>query len=328
MKEFLAAMFVCTLVQECVSAQVGIKSWDQQIMEINALERAGKLATALNAAMKLESEIERSQSKSSLLPSALDRVASLEQDLGRYTDAERHYELSVKAWESIGSTESLGLAKELNNLGTLYSDTSQLSKAESAIRRSLDLRIQLLGPRDPEVALSHSNLATALVREQAYAAAESEARAAIDIWEYSRPQQNHSDLGYSSLAWIALRSGRPQAAVKWARLAIASYHAREGYDRIDLATYNRVLALAQVDAGNLPEARQSFQTSLSLLNEMDRPTTLRVEVLQEYAQLLNRIGERKEAHSLLKRARTEAHEMKGGNTFQSLVDIKAFRGDR
>ena len=121
----------------------------EEARRIQLLEDEGHLPEAIHATSILIATLERSDARAALIPEALDRRASLEQDLGEFAEAEHDYIQAVTLWEAATVPRPLSLATELNNLASLYSSTGQFTKAEGLRRRSLALRV-ILGIRRPE----------------------------------------------------------------------------------------------------------------------------------------------------------------------------------
>jgi tetratricopeptide (TPR) repeat protein len=56
-------------------------------------------------------------------------------------------------------SESLNVAKTLNNMASLYRSQGQYEKAERLYRRALAIKEKVLGSENPEVVASRENLA-------------------------------------------------------------------------------------------------------------------------------------------------------------------------
>lgn len=140
-----------------------------QVQRISHLEQASHLAQAVRETSRWIAKLKRSDPQNPHIPEALDRRASLEQDLGRWREAEHDYTEAIALSEAATPQGSSSLAIQLNNLASLYSSAGQFRKAENLCRRSLALRVQFHGSESPEVALSLSNLAIDLFRQNKYA---------------------------------------------------------------------------------------------------------------------------------------------------------------
>jgi tetratricopeptide (TPR) repeat protein len=80
---------------------------------------------------------------------------------GRYTDAERSFQATVKEAEAFGP-QDLRLATSLNNLAALYHQQGKYDEAEPLYKRSLAIVEKSLGPEHPHMATSLENYAMLL----------------------------------------------------------------------------------------------------------------------------------------------------------------------
>src|SRR5579875_899268 len=287
MKLLISVLSVCIVVPECLPAQdSGPRRVDERIAAIERFEREGNLLAAAGVAEELVKELSKGRPATALRASALDRLASLRQDLGSYVEAQHLYETSVQLWQSLPGAPGSGLATEWNNLASLYSATGQFEKAEAIRRQSLALRLQLFGPDDPEVALSRSNLAADLFRQGKCVEAEQEARSAVAIWDKARPDQNRADLALNTLALIRVHEQDGTSAIQLAQLALARYQRRQGNTPRQRTVYLHTLALAEECGGDWTGAAKSFEQSLSLLQPGRVPPLMQAGLLEDYSRLL------------------------------------------
>ena len=215
-------LFYVAMQQIASSQAATVSRWSDAVKRIHVLENRGDLPAATKVAETLVIDLTRYEPTGTLLPEAVDRVASLQQDQGKYGDAERLYATAVQLWQKRPDSPSTGLATELNNLASLYSEMGQFGKAEATRRHSLTLRLRLLGSGSPEVALSYSNLASDVFRQGKYRDAETLAHQAIEIWRRGPSDKCQDDLGYNTLAMIELHAGDYSLALKFIRGRIAN----------------------------------------------------------------------------------------------------------
>lgn len=90
---FTIALVLCSM---CASAS----DLTEQVKEIQNLEQDGHLLQAIIETSQLIDALTRSDPQSSLIPEALDERASLEQDLGKWADAEHDYAEAISLWEA------------------------------------------------------------------------------------------------------------------------------------------------------------------------------------------------------------------------------------
>ena len=90
---------------------------------------------------------------------ALNSLALLYQDQGRYSDAEPLYKRSFKIYEKALGPDHPSIAVTLNNLAVLYNAQGRYSDAEPLYKRSLAIKEKTLGPYHPSVSNTLTNLA-------------------------------------------------------------------------------------------------------------------------------------------------------------------------
>jgi len=130
-----------------------------QVKAIQKLEQEGNLAQAIIETSKLIDSLKQSDPASLLIPEALDRRASLEQDVGKWAEAEHDYTEAITLWKAATAPRPLSLATEFNNLASLYSSNGQFKKAEDLRRRSLALRLEFSGSIDPILGINRTDAA-------------------------------------------------------------------------------------------------------------------------------------------------------------------------
>ncbi|MGA8598793.1 MAG: tetratricopeptide repeat protein [Bryobacteraceae bacterium] len=321
----------CTLIRTMLilisAAASGAKPdlLTEEIKQIEILEKQGERSKALVAVSRLLEYLRQTDPAYGFLPAAMDRKASLEQDLGRYREAERDYLEAIRLWRSAKTAPSPGLATELNNLASLLSATGRMGEAESLHRESLDLRVRLLGRQSAEVALSYSNLAIDLFRQRRYTEAGGLCHQVLAIWSNNGPEHDRSDLALNTLALIALHDQNSAAALSYALAALA--HRRSGgrTDSYSLAGYEHTVAIAREACGQTDVAEQDFRSALALLNNTatSAPSLARIGLLTDYGQLLNQMRRKKDAKRLLRQAELERTALLRVNGWEHTIDVNA-----
>jgi len=307
------------------SADNAADTWTDRANQIVALENHGQVLQALQAVTRLIEDLRQLEPADALLPSAIDRKASLELDLGKYRDSERDFLEAIKLWKTASDAPSLPLATEFNNLASLYSMTGRMTKAEAFRRSSLELRLRLLHPRDPEIALSYSNLAADLYQQGRYSEGAEFCHKALAIWAKTAPANDRSELALNTMALIELHGGSPQTAFTLALAALARSRADENASPSRIAAYERTVALARAATGRPDLAEQDFRISLQLLNQSSRTADsfMRIDLLTDYARLLKQLNRRKEAKHLMHEAEALKRELARASEQPYTVDVKA-----
>lgn len=296
--------------------------WDESVKQILLSEGRGNLPSATRLAERLVDDLQRDDPGGALLPEVVDRLAHLQRRQGKFEDAQRLYENAVLLWQKRPDSPSTGLATELNNLASLYSETGKFTQAEVTRRQSLTLRLRLLGPAHPQVALSCSNLASDMFRQGKYAEAETLAHEAIEVWERVPLKERGEDLAYDTLAMIRVQAGDYNSALRFIRLALQTYFEQGVTDGARLAEYQHVLALTQEGSGDTQGASRTFQIALADLQQANPAGPIqRLGILRDYALLLRRMGQRREAHKVETEVARESKELSNDHAFKYSVDV-------
>ncbi len=296
----------------------------EQVKVVQNLEQKGHLPEAIIETSKLIDSLKRSDPQSLLIPEALDRRASLEQDLGKWAEAEHDYSEAITLWKAAAAPRPLSLATELNNLASLYSSSGQFRKAEDLRRRSLALRVEFSGSDSPEVALSLSNLAVDLFEQGEYTESAGLCQRALDMWAKGTPARDRSDLVLNTLALIELRSQHISDGLSLALAALKKYEASQNPRKAQVAAYEHTIALAREASGQLAEAQQTFANARKLLEETEHPPAVeQYELFTDYARLLFVLDRNKEAKELLSRAHTVISRLDRTASQRYTVDVDA-----
>jgi len=296
----------------------------EEVRRIRLLEDEGHLPQAIQATSILIDTLERSGARASLIAEALDRRASLEQDLGDFAEGERDYSKAITLWEAATVWRPLSLATELNNLASLYSSTGQFTKAEGLRRRSLALRLQFSDSDGPETALSLSNLAIDLFRQDRYLEAVSLCHQALDIWAKADSQRNRSDLALNTLAVIELKELHFQNGLSLALAALRRYETCPRPTKVQRVAYEHTIALAREANGQFAKAQQTFETARNLLQGTEHPPALEeYSLFRDYAHLLCILKRKKQSKQLLREANAAISHLHGLDTQRYTVDLNA-----
>jgi CHAT domain-containing protein/tetratricopeptide (TPR) repeat protein len=106
------------------------------------------------------------------VPRALNNLAELYAEQGRYADAEPLFRRSLAMDEAALGRDHPTVATTLSNLAGLYMSQGRDADAEPLLKRGLAIREKALGPGHLDVAMSLNNLATLYRKQSRYADAE------------------------------------------------------------------------------------------------------------------------------------------------------------
>jgi tetratricopeptide (TPR) repeat protein len=297
--------------------------WGQQLSKISELEARGDIEGAKQVLHRILTNQESTSLSYDAVPAVLNRLGSLEQDQTHYREAERLYRRAIQVWESQPGVPDIGLAQALNNLGSLYLEMGQPARAKGLRLRSLNIRVQLLGPEHPDVALAYSNLAADTYHLHQYKEAESFCRRALAIWSRFPGDQNYSDRTLNTLALIDLEQHDYDQALALVQECIRSLTPSRSRE---LLAYLNTLAVIYERAGRLQDAEAVFQRALESSEILRNPQSPEKAILlTNYSRLLQRTGRKAQGRAIRRQATALRDEIVRANGLQYSVDASAFR---
>jgi len=149
---------------------------------------------------------------------------------GRYTDAERAFQATVKEAEAFGPQDPR-LATSLNNLAELYRLQGKYAEAEPLNKRALAIRKRTLGPAHPDVANSLNNLAALYHQQGKYNEAEPLYKRSLAIVEKALgPEHPHVATSLENYAMLLRKTNREAevARMEAHAEAIRAMHSQKG----------------------------------------------------------------------------------------------------
>ena len=235
---------------------------------------------------------------------ALNDLAELYHDQGRYADAEPLFKRALTIREKALGPDHPDVATTLNNLAELYHDQGRYADAEPLYKRSLAILEKALGPDHPDVATDLNNLAE-LYRDQGrYAEAEPLYKRSLAIKEKALgPDHPSVAASLKNLAGLYRNQGRYAEAEPLSKRSLAIYEKALGPDHPDVATALSNLAALYDDQGRYAEAEPLYKRALAIDEKAlgpDHPVV--ATYLNNLAALYWNQGRYAEAEPLLKRS--------------------------
>jgi tetratricopeptide (TPR) repeat protein len=165
--------------------------------------------------------------------------------------------------------ESKEAARLLNAIGYYLDDRARFSDAEPLYEHALGIREKVLGPEDPDVATSLSNLATLYFHEGRYAQAEPLFQRALPILEKALgPGHSNVATGLNNLAELYNQQGKRARAEQLHQRALAIREKALGPDHRDVAASLNNLAALYFHQGKHAQAERLFQRALAILEKV------------------------------------------------------------
>jgi tetratricopeptide (TPR) repeat protein len=190
-------------------------------------------------------------------------LASALCEMGKYAEARKAYEDSLKAKVELGDLRAQGVT--LAQLGRLAMVEGRLNEAIERYQAALDLSQQL---REPLMeAVAWHQLGVIFHKASQWDEAERHYR------ESARIEEEHGHLAgaaqtWNQLAMVAELAGKPEAAEAWYRKAIKAL--RDAGDLLSASrALNNLADLLQSRPGRLAEAQQSAEESLNIKRTLE-----------------------------------------------------------
>jgi tetratricopeptide (TPR) repeat protein len=242
-------------------------------------------------------------------PRALERLAVVMHEQGRYAAAEGIWRRAVAAWERAAGGETLAAAAALEGLAETCLVLGHMEEAESVLARVVVLKTRHFGPDHPVFASTYQALASVHAAEGRRAEAEGLYRWSLDIrgWDVLPAATTLVGLGHVLLAegrYTESAAHLERARVLFERLAPA------GHVGVPMALHS--LGRVRQEQGRGPEAEGLFQRALALLEALfgdEHP--LELGPLGELAAIYEDQGRLGDAIALRRRASAAAERAYG-----------------
>ena len=199
---------------------------------------------------------------------ALNMLAVLQADTGRYEQAESLYRQAVEIGRETLGEEHPDYAARLNNLATLLAETGRHEEAEPLYRRALETGRETLGERHPDYAIRVNNLANLLAKTGRHEEAERLYCQALEIVREALGEGHPIyATGLNNLATFLMNTGRYEEAepVYLEALEIGRKTLGEGHP--DHADRLNNLANLLVKTGRHEEAERLYRQALEIVRE-------------------------------------------------------------
>jgi tetratricopeptide (TPR) repeat protein len=147
MLRIIACLIFCVVLK----AQV-IEQWREMTGAARQQFQEGKYEAARMTLTRALEIVRASGSNPILEASILNNLGDAEDELGRFSESEKHYKRSITLWESLGGEAREALTRPLNNLAIVYSHMSRHADAQRLYLRALAIRTELRGSGHPDLA--------------------------------------------------------------------------------------------------------------------------------------------------------------------------------
>ena len=249
--------------------------------------------------------------------SLLNDYAAVQIERGDFVRAEELYQEVFSIWSGPGE-HPVDYAVSLHNLGLLYEKQGKYDKAESLLKRDLEITLRVLGEKHPSVAHSLESLAVAYTAQGKYTDAEPLFRQSLNLYRESGGEKTAACARVlNNLGFLYVQIGNFESALPLLQRALELRKTLLGPDHFDTldslgdqASYHD--AMMQED-----EAVRLLQQSLTA---MSRNLDLTANVQSERQQIASMEAYRSHLDlylSLATRAQVDAGEL-----YQQVLRLK------
>jgi serine/threonine-protein kinase len=224
---------------------------------------------------------------------------------GRYEESEPAFQRGIDSWRALFGENSFHVAHALNELSNMLSDKGDFAGAERALRRSLAIRMETVGPRHRDTLIVEHNLLVTLELEGRIAESLPQRLALIDRANGST-QMHPPDLGsYYTAAGKDLRDlGRFAEADAMLGKSIAVYEKAYGKSSTQSANPVRARGTTRMLEGRYADAQDDLAGALAILLAHSAPDSPQVAGTRaDLGTLLRLMHRRDEALAMLGQAR-------------------------
>ena len=219
--------------------------------------------------------------------------------MGRYKEAESHYNRAMAIRVKELGPDHLDVADIHNDLAYLYMRMERYKEAESHYNRAMAIRVKELGPDHLDVADIHNDLAYLYMRMERYKEAESHYNRAMAI-RVKELGPDHLDVAdiHKDLAYLYMRMERYKEAESHYNRAMAIRVKELGPDHLDVADIHKDLAYLYMRIERYKEAESHYNRVMAIRVKELGPDHLDVaNIHKDLAYLYMRIERYKEAES-------------------------------
>ena len=295
------------------------------MVEGNAQDKAGNYAAAAVSFLGAVRAAEQARLDTCLVLS-LNSLARVDDDLGRFSEAERLYRRALAILKNGNHTGGTSYAGILSNLGALCVEDGQVAAGEAMLREALARYARILPADDDRVAATRNGLAEALMREGKYREAERLIEQALVALENSSQHRGMLAVTLSNQAVLRRMQGRDKEAVPLLERSLGIFESQNGRDHPALLRGLNNLATAYAFTRRREEADATFRRALALAEKYlgtNHPTY--GSVLSNYAEFLHMSGRKAEARTLAAQANDVLRDSARRNGLGMTVDASALR---
>ena len=304
-----------------IRASQEVATWEEAKRRGTDLQLRGKYIEAETAFREALRIAERYGSSDPRVSASLSNLATLYQDLGRFSEAEKLYRKAIALVERTQGPHSPGLLKLYINLLSLYAENENCGPSAKLARRIAKLEVASTS-KDETARRLHAAAATLMTCKR-YTEAEPLLTRALSLLdsESSADSSLTTDI-LNNLGVIHASTGNSAAAVETLLRAIALLEPAVGDKHPALIKPLANLGCAYSTIGRYPDAESTLRRALSIAKP-----TLGTEhrsygvLLSNYAVVLRRLKRKNEAIEAETQAKEILKTTDGAHSSGTTVDV-------
>ena len=303
----IAARFVAaaTLVLlACLPSSAQEARWKELFAQAGQLKQQGKPVQALPIAQEAERVAEATFGpENAYTLASINRLATIYDDLGRYSEAEPLYKRAIGIGIKTLGPESEGIGAMLNNLAALNEETERYADSERFYKGALAINEKLFGPANPAVAINLNNIGLLYTMQGRFAEAEPLYRRALAIDQKSYGDENpHVAINLNNLGLMYTQEAHYAEAEPLFKQALA-IDQKSGINSSAIATDIHNLAALYELEGHQSQSEDLYKRALTIYEKQLGPDHPNVaDTLGRLSQLYSDQGLYGDAEPPLKRS--------------------------
>lgn len=274
----------------------------------------GQYEAAVNKIVKMLKETPGNEKERAVLLSNLGMTYN---KLGRYADAENTLQKALRTWKALGLVETDSYVRTVNNLANVFLNQERYAKAEEAFKEALAFFRRGSTENVADVALVLSNLGLTHTWQHHFGEAERLLQESLEV-QRTNHLSKHVAFTLNNLAFTYKLQGRLEDAARLYVQAVEAWESNVSSGRPEVAVGLHNLAMVESALGQNSEAERHFKQALAIVDATlppEHPT--RTAILSGYADLLKRLGRKREA----KQFQALARSMRAQHDHENFQDL-------
>ena len=320
---YLAALVLCASLFAGVSGANSAGSITPADPSPNDLIAAGQYQLAADALVRIihQNYIPGQENQESA--ALLSNLGMVYEKLGRYVEAEAALEKSLRIFRDLDDTAGQNYARALNNLANVHLSQKRYGRATEMLKDTLAIYRNSLPDNTRDIALVLNNLGLASLSQQQYPQAERLFRESLDLQRRASDDSPELAVTLNNVALVCKLQNRLEEAAGLYSQAIDVWRNGAVRPRPEVAIGLHNLASLENVLGDNIKSENHFKEALVIIDASlpaEHPT--RTFILTGYADLLLKVGRKREAKQLLGVVRTLRARHDHQNFQDLTVDVR------